>query len=104
MKIVKIDACKFEYNLFDDALIIVDYTLDHENENQYQIRAMIDNDCTEYFFIDINIAHKVCESLNISSLKLNKSREVKEYDERRDTDITHDDSRSYEKFYFNNDH
>ncbi len=50
---------------------------------------MINNDCIEYFFIDINIAHKVCESLNINSLKLNKSREVKKYDERRNKDITH---------------
>ncbi len=89
MKIVKINACKFEDNLFDNASIIVDCTLDHENENQYQIRAMIDNDCIEYFFIDINIAHKVCELLNISFLKLKKSREMKKYDERRNKDITH---------------
>ncbi len=86
---MKIDACKFEDNLFDDASVIVDCTLNHENENQYQIRAMINNDCIEYSFIDINIAHKVCESLRISSLKLNKPREVKRYDERRDKDITH---------------
>ncbi len=86
---MKIDACRFEDNLFDDTSVIVDCTLDHENENQYQIKAMIDNDCIEYFFIDINIAHKVCESLSISFLKLNKSREVKKYDERRDKDITH---------------
>ncbi len=89
MKVIKIDACKFEDNLFDDTSIIVDCTLDHENENQYQIKAMIDNDCIEYSFIDINIAHKVCESLKINSLKLNKSREVKRYDERRNKDITH---------------
>jgi molybdopterin/thiamine biosynthesis adenylyltransferase len=89
MKVMKIDACKFEDNLFDDASVIVDCTLNHENENQYQIRVMINNDCIQYFFIDINIAHKVCESLSISLLKLNKSREVKEYDERRDKDITH---------------
>ncbi len=50
---------------------------------------MIDNDCIEYFFIDINIAHKVYESLSINSLKLNKFREVKKYDERRNKDITH---------------
>ncbi len=50
---------------------------------------MINNDCIEYFFIDINIVHKVCESLNINSLKLNKSREVKKYDERRNKDIIH---------------
>jgi hypothetical protein len=89
MKVVKIDACKFEDNLFDDTSVIVDCTLNHENENQYQIRAMINNDCIEYSFIDINIAHKICESLRISFLKLNKSREVKRYDERRDKDITH---------------
>ncbi len=86
---MKIDACKFEDNLFDDASIIVDCTLNHENENQYQIRAMINNDCIEYFFIDINIAHKVCKSLSINFLKLNKSREVKRYDEKRNKDITH---------------
>jgi hypothetical protein len=89
MKVIKIDACKFEDNLFDDTSVIVVCTLDHENDNQYQIRAMIDNDCIEYSVIDINIPHKVCESLEISFLKLNKSREVKRYDERRNKDITH---------------
>jgi uncharacterized DUF497 family protein len=80
---VKIDVCKFEDSLFNDASIIVDCTLNHENENQYQIKTMINNDCIEYFFIDINIVHKIYESLSISSLKLNKSREVKEYDEKK---------------------
>ncbi len=74
MKLMKINACKFEDNLFDDTSIIVNCTLDHQNE--YKIKAMINNDCIVYFFIDINIAHKVCELLEISSLKLNKSREV----------------------------
>jgi hypothetical protein len=50
---------------------------------------MIDNDCTDYSFIDTDVAHQVCEVLRISSLKLNKVREVKNYDERRDKDITH---------------
>ncbi len=50
---------------------------------------MIDNDCTDYSFIDIDVAHQVCEVLEISLLKLNKVREVKNYDERRDKDITH---------------
>ncbi len=35
MKVMKIDACKFENNFFDNTLIIVDLTLNHENENQY---------------------------------------------------------------------
>ncbi len=83
MKIMKIDACKFEDNFFDHVSIIVDCILNHENENQYQIRTMINNDCIEYFFIDINIAYKVCESLNINLQKLNKSRKMKKYDEKK---------------------
>jgi hypothetical protein len=50
---------------------------------------MIDNDCINYSFIDIDIAQKVCDSLSISSLKLNKSREVKNYDERKNKNIIH---------------
>jgi NMD protein affecting ribosome stability and mRNA decay len=87
MKIVKIDACNSEDNLFDDKSIIVNCTLDLENE--YIIKTMINNDCIDYLFIDINIAHKVCESLKINSLKLNKSREVKKYDEKRNKNIIH---------------
>ncbi len=49
---------------------------------------MINNDCIEYFFIDINITHKVCETLNIALVKLSKSRDVKNYDEKRNKDIT----------------
>jgi hypothetical protein len=89
MKVMKIDVCKFEDNLFDDTSIIVDCTLNHDNKNQYQIKAMINNDCIKYSFIDINIAHKVCESLKISLLKLNKSREVKRYDESKNKNITY---------------
>jgi hypothetical protein len=84
---VKIEACRFEDNLFDDTSIIVDCILDLEDE--YKTKAMIDNDCIDYSFIDIVIAQKVCDSLRISSLKLNKFREVKDYDERRSKDITH---------------
>jgi NMD protein affecting ribosome stability and mRNA decay len=84
---MKIDVCNFENNFFDDKLIIVKCTLNFKNE--YKIKVMINNDCIDYFFIDINIAHKMCESLNINSLKLNKSREVKKYDERKNKNIIH---------------
>ncbi len=87
MKVMKIDACNFEDNLFDDKSIIVDCILDLKDE--YKIKAMIDNECIDYSFIDIDIAHKVCELLRFESLQLNKSREVKNYDERRNKDITH---------------
>ncbi len=85
MKVMKIDACKFENNFFDNRSIIVDCIL----ENEYKTRAMTDNDCTKYFFIDTNIAHRVCETLDIALIKLNKSREIKNYDEKRDKDIIH---------------
>jgi hypothetical protein len=87
IKIMKINTCKFKDNFFDDASIIVDRTLNLENK--YKIRTMINNDCIEYFFININITHKVCESLNINFLKLNKSREMKKYDEKKDKNIIH---------------
>jgi hypothetical protein len=87
VKVVKIDACNFEDNLFDDKPVIVDCTLGLKDE--YKTRSMIDNDCTEYSFIDTNIAHEMCEALEINPLKLNKPREVKNYDGRRDKNITH---------------
>jgi hypothetical protein len=87
MKIMKIDVCNFEDTLFDDKSVIVDCILDLKDE--YKTRAMIDNECIDYSFIDTDIAHKVCELLRIEFLQLNKFREVKNYDERRDKDITH---------------
>jgi hypothetical protein len=84
---MKIEACKFEDNLFDDTSIIVDCTLNLEDE--YKIKTMIDNDCIDYSFIDIDVAHKVCELLSIKSLRLNKSREIKNYNEKRNKNIIH---------------
>jgi NMD protein affecting ribosome stability and mRNA decay len=86
---MKIDACNYEDNLFDDKSIIVNCTLNLDNDNEYKIKVMIDNNCIDYSFIDINIAHKMCELLSIVLLKLNKSREVKNYDDKRNKDITH---------------
>jgi hypothetical protein len=87
VKMLKIDVFNFEDSLFDDKLIIVKCTLKVDNE--YIIKAMINNDCTDYSFIDIDIAQQVCEALKISFLKLNKSREVKNYEKRRNKDIIH---------------
>ncbi len=85
IKIMKIDVFKFKDNLFDDASTIVNCTLNLENK--HKIKTMINNDNIEYFFIDINIAHKICKLLNINSLKLNKSRKVKKYDENKNKNI-----------------
>jgi hypothetical protein len=87
MKIMKIDVCNFEDTFFDDKSITVDCILDFKDE--YKIKAMIDNKCIDYSFIDIDIAHKVCELLKIKLLQLNKLREIKNYDERRSKNITH---------------
>jgi hypothetical protein len=84
---MKINVCNFEDNFFDDKSIIVKCTLNLKNE--YKIKTMINNNCIDYFFIKIYIAHKMCESLNINSLKLNKSREMKKYNERRNKNIIH---------------
>jgi hypothetical protein len=82
---LKIEACNFENTSFDDKSIIVNCIL----KSEYKTRAMIDNDCINYSFIDIDVAHQVCEVLKINSLKLNKLREVKNYDERKDKNIIH---------------
>jgi hypothetical protein len=87
VKILKADVFNFEDSLFDDKSIIVECTLEYNNE--YTIKAMIDNDCIDYSFIDTDIARQVCDSLSINLLKLNKFREVKSYDERRNKDIIH---------------
>jgi hypothetical protein len=87
MKIMKIDVCNFEDIFFDDKSIIIDCTLDLKNE--YKIKAMIDNECIDYSFIDTDIAHKVCELLKIEFLQLNKLREVKNYDEKKSKNITY---------------
>jgi hypothetical protein len=87
VKVLKIDVFNFEDSLFDDKSVIVECIL--ELDSEYIIKAMINNDCIDYSFIDIDIAQQVCETLEISLLKLNKLREVKNYDERRSKDITH---------------
>jgi hypothetical protein len=87
VKVLKIDVFNFEDSLFDDKSIIVECILKLNNE--YIIKTMINNDCTDYSFIDIDIARQICDSLNINFLKLNKLREIKNYDEKRDKNIIH---------------
>ncbi len=52
--VLKINVSNFEDNLFDDKSMIVECILKLDNE--YIIKAMIDNDCTDYSFIDIDVA------------------------------------------------
>jgi hypothetical protein len=85
--IVTMLSCNFKNELFDEDLVIESCILD--DENQYLVKAMIDNDCTNYLFVNSIIVRKICETLNISSIKLNKSRKMKDYDERMSKLITH---------------
>jgi hypothetical protein len=85
--ILMMTSCNLEDNLFDEDSIIKSCILD--DENSYLVRAMIDNDCTEYSFVNSTIVRRICETLKIHSVKLNKSRKIKEYDERMRELIIH---------------
>jgi hypothetical protein len=80
-------SCNLEDDLFDEDSIIDSCILD--DENSYLARAMINNDCTDYSFVNSAIVRRIYEALNISSVKLNKSRKIKRYDERMSDLITH---------------
>jgi hypothetical protein len=84
---LKIDVFNFEDSFFDDKSIIVECILKLNHE--YIIKVIIDNDCINYSFINIDIARQVCDLLNINFLKLNMFREVKNYDEKRNKNIIH---------------
>jgi hypothetical protein len=62
--VLKINVFNFENVLFNDKSIIVECIL--ELDNEYIIKVMINNDCTDYLFIDIDIAQKICDSLSIN--------------------------------------
>jgi hypothetical protein len=80
-------SCNLKDDLFDEDSVIESCILD--DENQYLVKAMINNDCTDYSFLNSIIVRKIYETLKISSIKLNKSRKMKDYDERMNESITH---------------
>ncbi len=80
-----ISACNIEDNLFDEESVIVNCILD----DRYYTRAMINNDCTEYSFVDRSIAHEICEVLRINFVKLLKSRKMREYNDQSNESVTH---------------
>jgi hypothetical protein len=80
-------SCNLKKNLFDEDLIIESCILN--DENQYLIKAMKDNDYIDYSFVNNIIVRKICEALKINSIKLNKFRKMKDYDERMSELITH---------------
>jgi hypothetical protein len=50
---------------------------------------MINNDCIDYSFVNSIIVRKICKALNINLIKSNKSRVMKDYDEKMSESITH---------------
>jgi hypothetical protein len=78
--IVTMSSCNLKNDLFNNDLVIESCILN--DENQYLVKAMIDNDCIDYSFVNSIIVSSICEILKISSMKLNKSRKIKKYDER----------------------
>jgi hypothetical protein len=85
--IVTMSSCNLKNDLFDYDLVIESCILD--DENQYLVKTMIDNDCIDYSFVNSIIVSSICEALKISSMRLNKSRKIKRYDERISDLITH---------------
>jgi hypothetical protein len=80
-------SCNLKNDLFDEDFIIESCILD--DENQYLVKAILNNDCIDYSFVNSIIVRQFCEALNISSIKLNKSRKMKDYDEKMSESITH---------------
>ncbi len=50
---------------------------------------MINIDVVEYAFVDELIAQKICDVMNIESIKLIKKRVIKTYDDRKNQIIIH---------------
>jgi hypothetical protein len=72
-------------DLFDDQSVMKDCIVD----NRFNIKAMIDTDATDYCFIDKVTAQKICEMIEISLVRLLKSKNVRAYNDKKSTLITH---------------
>ena len=84
-KILMMSSCNLENDLFDKDSIIENCILN----DQYLVKVMIDNDYTDYSFINEFIVRSICKTLKITFVKLLKSRKIKKYDERMSESITH---------------
>ncbi len=50
---------------------------------------MIDINVTKYAFVDESVAQKICDVMNIESIKLVKKRVIRAYDDKKNQIITH---------------
>jgi hypothetical protein len=58
-------------------------------DNRFNTRAIIDINATDYCFIDRVTAQKICEMIEISFVKLLKSKNVRAYNDKKNTLIIH---------------
>jgi hypothetical protein len=72
-------------DLFDNQSVMKDCMI----ENKFNIKIMIDIDATDYCFINKVIAHKICEMIEISLVKLLKLKNVRAYNDKKNAFITH---------------
>ena len=74
-------------NFFDDDSVLAVDILNIIKKISFKM--LIDTDVTEYEFVNISVAQRICEQLRIISIELNKFKQLKEYDERQEQLITH---------------
>lgn len=86
-RILILSSCDLDDDFFDDAPIIEECWLG--SASPFKTKAMIDNGCTGYAFINNSIVREVCEQLQVSPVRLSKARRVKGYDGRMGGFITH---------------
>jgi hypothetical protein len=72
-------------DLFDDQLVMKDCIID----NRFNIKAMININAIDYYFINKVTAQKICKMIEISFVKLLKSKNVRAYNDKKNTLITH---------------
>jgi hypothetical protein len=59
-------------------------------DNRFNTKAMIDIDATDYYcFIDKVTAQRICEMIEISLVRLLKLKNVRAYNDKKSTLITH---------------
>ena len=76
------------FNRFQDNSLVIKCTLVFD-KYEHNLQALVNTDVTEYAFIDEKIAQLICETLQITSVMLSRSKLVNEFDDRETKFITH---------------
>ena len=76
------------FNRFQDNFLVIKCTLVFD-KYEHNLQTLMNTDVTEYAFIDEKIAQLVCETLQITSVMLSRSKLVNEFDDRKIKLIIH---------------